>query len=173
MKSLKDSSEHLHDKPEPHSGRKRLLLVALLGGLVLLGGGALLALQVLGSQASSVGQAGVVSTPSAEPTKSGPGDPQAYYDAVKQYVAQQLQMSEAQIKAKLEAGVQLITLAEQQGISDAQLRTILLEAEQKGHDVLVQLGYLTQQQSDAGMQDLRTRDLQTLATSIKYDFLDH
>ena len=173
MASLKDPSEHLHDKPELQSGRKRLLLVALLGGLVLLGGGALLALQVLASQASPAGQAGVASTPAAAPTKSGPGDPQAYYDAVKQDVAQQLHMSEAQIKAKLQAGVQLITLAEQQGISDAQLRTILLEAEQKGHVVLVRLGYLTQHQSDAGMQDLRTRDLQTLATSIKYDFLDH
>src|SRR5579883_1159996 len=105
--------------------------------------------------------------------KKKSGDPQAYYDAVKSYVAQHLHLSEGQIKAKLQAGVQLIALAQQQGISSSELRTILLDAEQKGHDVLVRLRYLTQQQSDAGMQDLRTRSLQTLATSIKYDFLDH
>jgi hypothetical protein len=172
MESLKNNTEHMQNKPKPQPERKRLLLIALLGGFVLLVGATLLLWQVLASQASPSAQTGVVSTPTAEPTKSGPGDPQAYYDAVKQYVAQQLHMSEVQIKIKLQAGVQLIALAEQQGISAAQLRTILLEAEQKGHDVLVQGGYLTQQQSDAGMQDLRSRDLQTLATSIKYDFLD-
>jgi hypothetical protein len=166
----------MRNKPGYQSGRKRFLLVAMLGGCVLLVGATLLIWQVLAAQAPSAGQVGAVSTPTAEPTKSGPGDPQAYYDAVKQYVAQQLHMSVAQIKAKLQAGgptTNFITLAEQQGIDDAQLRTILLDAEQKGHDVLVQKGYLTQQQSDAGMRDLRSRDLQTLATSIKYDFLDH
>lgn len=173
MESLKSNPEQLRNKPERQSGRKRLLLVALLGGFVLLIGTTFLLWQVLASQASPPAQTGVVSTPTAEPTKSGPGDPQAYYDAVKQYVAQQFHMSEALIKIKLQAGTQLIALAEQQGISAAQLRTILLEAEQKGHDVLVQGGYLTKPQSDAGMQDLRSRDLQTLATSIKYDFLDH
>ncbi|HEX4206739.1 MAG TPA: hypothetical protein VHZ51_21575 [Ktedonobacteraceae bacterium] len=176
MEPLKNNIEHVRSKPEPQAGRKRFLLVAILGGCVLLVGATLLLWQVFVSQASPAGQVGAVSTPTAKPTKSGPGDPQAYYDAVKQYVAQQLHMSVAQIKAKLQTGGQttnFITLAEQQGIAPAQLRTILLEAEQKGHAVLVQDGYLTQQQSDAGMQDLRSRDLQTLATSIKYDFLDH
>ena len=176
MESPQSDMEHLRNKPQPQSGKKRFFLVALLGSFVLLIGGALLLWQVLTSQVSPAGQASVISTPTAEPTKTGPGDPQAYYDAVKQYVAQQLHLSVAQIKAKLQAGTQttnFVTLAEQQGIAPTQLRTILLEAEQRGHDVLVQGGYLTQQQSDAGMQDLRSRDLQTLATSIKYDFLDH
>ena len=173
MERLDKNIENIQNKSKPQPERKRLLLVALLGGFVLLAGAALLIWQVLSSQASPPAQMSVVSTPTVDPTKSGPGDPQAYYDAVNQYVAQQLHLSEAQIKTKLQAGVQLIALAEQQGISATQLRTILLEAELKGHNILVQGGYLTQQQSDAGMQDLRSRDLQTLATSIKYDFLDH
>lgn len=173
MESQKFDRNNQRNKIEHQTGSKRFMIVALLGGLVLLMGGALLLWQIFSSPADPVGQTGVSSLPTAEPTKSGPGDPQAYYDAVKQYVAQQFRLSEAQIKAKLLAGVQLIALAQQQGISPAQLRTILLEAEQQGHDVLIQGGYLTQQQSDAGMQDLRTRSLQALATSIKYDFLDH
>ncbi|GHO81219.1 hypothetical protein KSD_89900 [Ktedonobacter sp. SOSP1-85] len=172
MGHLKYKTEHVQNQPKPQLERRRSLLVVLLGGFLLLVGGTILLWQVIASQASP-SQTSVVSTPTAEPTKSGPGDPQAYYDAVEQYVSQELHMSKAQIKTKLLAGVQLIALAEQQGISATQLRTILLEAEQRGHDVLVHGGYLTQQQSDAGMQDLRSRNLQTLATSIKYDFLDH
>lgn len=170
---LKKKSGDLQDKPEIQSGGMRFRLIVILGALVLLVGGGLILWQVLSSQATPPPQASTVSTPTPEPTKSGPGDPQAYYDTVKSYVAQHLHLSEGQIKAKLQAGVQLIALAQQQGISHTELRTILLDAEQKGHDVLVRLGNLTQQQSDAGMQDLRTRSLQTLATSIKYDFLDH
>lgn len=176
MEFPKNDAEYVRNKPEPQAGRKRVLLVAILGSCVLLVGATLLLWQVLASQASQASQVGATSTPTVDPTKSGPGDPQAYYDAVEQYVAQQLHLSVAQIKAKSQAGgrtTNFITLAEQQGIAPAQLRTILLEAEQKGHAVLVQEGYLTQPQSDAGMQDLRSRDLQTLATSIKYDFLDH
>lgn len=173
MASQKLDTNNEKDTLEHQTGGKRFLIVALLGGLVLLLGGALLLWQVFSSSATPASQTDVSSSPTAEPTKSGPGDPQAYYDAVKQYVAQQLHLSEAQIKAKLLAGVQLIALAQQQGISPTQLRAILLEAEQRGHNVLVRGGYLTQQQSEAGMRDLRTRSLQTLATSIKYDFLDH
>lgn len=173
MEPQNKAMNSLRDRTTYQARRKPVFFIVLLGGLVLLLAGALLLWQSVFTQNAPAGQAGAVSTPTAEPTKSGPGDPQAYYDAVKQYVAQQLHLSEARLKAKLQAGIQLITLAQQQGIAAAQLRTILLEAEQKGHDVLVQGGYLTQQQSDAGMQDLRTRTLQTLATSIKYDFLDH
>jgi hypothetical protein len=176
MEPLKSNTEHLHKKPEPQPGRKRFLLVVLLGSLVLLAGGALLLWQVLASQTSLANQAGTVSTPTAEPTKSGPGDPPIYYTTLEQYVAQQLHMSVAQIKTELQTGgrsANMSTLAEQQSISSTQLRTILIAAEQKGHDVLVQEGYLTQQQSDAGMQQIRSWDLQTLDTHIKYDFLDH
>lgn len=170
---LKKKSGDLQDRPEVQAGGMRFRLIIILGALVLLVGGGLILWQVLSSQATPLPQTNTVSTPTPEPTKSGPGDPQAYYDAVKSYVAQHLHLSEGEIKAKLQSGVQLIALARQQGISASDLRTILLDAERKGHDVLVSLGNLTQQQSDAGMQDLRTRSLQTLATSIKYDFLDH
>ncbi|MDQ2717384.1 MAG: hypothetical protein M3Z08_21000 [Chloroflexota bacterium] len=164
------------NKPEPQAGRKRFLLVALLGGLVIVVGGALLLWQVLASQASPTGQKGAISTPSVEPTKSGPGDPPIYYTTLEQYVAQQLYMSVAQIKTELQTGgrsASMSALAAQKGISPTQLRAILIEAEQRGHAVLVQGGYLTQQQSDAGMQQIRSWDLQTLDTHIKYDFLDH
>ena len=64
----------------------------------------------------------------------------------------------------------LRSLATQQGISSAQLRTILLDAEQKGHDLLVHLGDLTQQQSAQGMQALRSWDLTTLDQHISNYF---
>jgi AraC-like DNA-binding protein len=170
---LKKKTDDLQGKPEIPAGGMRLRLLVTLGALVLLVGGGLILWQVVSSQAAPPAQVRTTSTPTPEPTKSGPGDPQAYYDAVKSYVAQHLHLSEGQIKAKLEAGVQLIALAQQQGISNTELRTILLDAEQEGHNVLVRLGRLTKAQSDAGMRDLRTRSLQALATSIKYDFLDH
>lgn len=176
MKSPKSNMEQVRNKPAPQAGRKRFLLLAILGGLVIVVGGALLLWQVLVSQASPASQKGAVSTPTTEPTKSGPGDPPIYYTTLEGYVARQLHMSVAQIKTALQTGgrsASMNALAAQKGITPTQLRAILIEAEQKGHAVLVRGGYLTQQQSDAGMQQIRSWDLQTLDTHIKYDFLDH
>src|SRR5579883_2997871 len=109
---LKKKSGDLQDKPEVQAGGTRFRLIIILGALVLLVGGGLILWQVLSAQAAPPpAQTNSVATPTSEPTKSGPGDPQAYYDAVKNYVAQHLHLSEGQIKAKLQAGVQLIALA--------------------------------------------------------------
>ena len=64
----------------------------------------------------------------------------------------------------------LRSLATQQGISSAQLRTILLDAEQKGHDLLVQHGYLTQPESAQGMQNIESWDLTTLDQHVSNYF---
>jgi hypothetical protein len=46
----------------------------------------------------------------------------------------------------------------------------LLDAEQKGHDLQVRLGYLTQQESAQGMQNIESWDLTTLDQHISNYF---
>jgi len=88
---------------------------------------------------------------------------------------QGLHLSVGQIRAKLQAGgrgASLKALAAQQGISEHQLWAILLDAEQKGHDVLVRLGYLTQDESKQGMHLIQSWDLTTLDQHIRNYFLN-
>lgn len=63
-------------------------------------------------------------------------------------------------------------VATQQGITEAQLRGIELNAIQKGHVLLVQRGILTQQQSDQGMQNIRGWDQATLDDHVVGWFLN-
>jgi hypothetical protein len=166
----------LSNKREPRKPRGFAVLLFVLGVLVITGAVAFVIWQMNVQHAANgaTGRSTPTLTTSVTPQKSGQSDPPAYYQAVEDRVAQGLRLSVAQIKAKLQAGgrgASLRALAAQKGILERQLWAILLDAEQKGHDVLVRLGYLTQDQSKQGMHAIQSWDLTTLDQHIRNYFL--
>ena len=152
------------------------MLLFVLGILLIVGGVVLVIWQIDAQHAvnGATGRSTSTVTTSVATHKSGQGDPPAYYQAVEERVAQGLHLSVAQMKAKLQAGgrgASLKAVAAQQGISERQLWAILLDAEQKGHNVLVRLGYITQDQSKQGMHAIQSWDLTTLDQHIRNYFL--
>lgn len=183
-KHMSHTQEHVQDEKHRPLLSKRgprkpggfAVLLFVLGALVIAGGVALIIWQMAAQRAANgaPGRSMPTLTTSVTTHKSGQGDPPAYYQAVEERVAQGLHLSVGQIKAKLQAGgrgASLKALAAQQGISERQLWAILLDAEQKGHDVLVRLGYLTQDESKQGMQVIQSWDLTTLDQHIRNYFL--
>ena len=183
-KHMSHTQEHVQDEKhrptmtrrEPRKPGGFAILLFVLGALVIAGSVALVIWQIDAQHAANGATGGsthTLSTPAAT-QKSGQSDPPAYYQAVEERVAQGLHLSVGQIKAKLQAGgrgASLKALAAQQGIAERQLWAILLDAEQKGHDVLVRLGYLTQDQSKQGMHAIQSWDLTTLDQHIRNYFL--
>lgn len=163
----------LQDKPQRRSGGRLPLLLLILGGVVLLGGARLLIWQIGAHQAPATSSNAPAATATTESGKTGPGDPPIYWQTIQEQVAQGLHLTVAEVKTKLQSGEPIGTIAAEQNISTDQLRTIELNAIQKGHDVLVSMGYLTQQQSDQGMQDIRSWDQRTLDQHITEWYLDH
>ena len=152
------------------------MLLLVLGVLVIAGGVALVIWQMEAQRTANgvTGKSTPTLTTSVTTHKSGQDDPPAYYQAVEERVAQGLRLSVGQIRAKLQSGgrgTSLRALAALQGISERQLWAILLDAEQKGHDVLVRLGYLTHDESKQGMQVIQSWDLTTLDQHIRNYFL--
>lgn len=127
-------------RPQQRKPRGLAMLFFLLGGLVIVGGLALLFWQLYQQRPATVltGASTPTLTSTTQAQKTGQGDPPLYYQTVEENVAQGLHLSVEQIKAKLQAGgrgTSLSLLAAQQGISLTQLHTILLDAEQKGHEI--------------------------------------
>ncbi len=171
--------EHeLHqDEEQQRSGWRRLSL--LLGGIIIVAGLLLLAWKVIVYQASPARNS--IGTTSGAPAvgKSGQGDPPIYWQTIEEQVAQGLHLTVAQVKTKLQPppgqrdSLGIAYVAAEQGISPVQLRTIELNAAQKGHDLLVRMGLLTKQESDQGMQSIRNWSQATLDQHVTNWFLEH
>jgi hypothetical protein len=130
---------------------------------------------------SSVGTASstaATATTAAGP-KTGQGDPPIYWQTIEQQMAEGLHLTVAQVKARLQPppgqrdGPSIAVIATQLGIPEAQWRAIEINAIQKGHDLLVSMGYLTQQGSDQGMQTIRNWDQATLDDHVTRWFLNN
>lgn len=110
--------------------------------------------------------------------KAGQPDPPVYWQTIEATIAQGLHLTVAQVKADLQPppgqrdSLGIAHVASEQGVSEAQLRTIELEAIQKGHNLLVSMGILTQQGSDEGMQRIRAWDQATLDDHVTGWFLN-
>lgn len=109
---------------------------------------------------------------------NAPGDPPIYWQTIEENVAQGLHLTVAQVKAQLQPppgqrdSQGIGHVASTQGISEAQLRVIEINAIQKGHNLLVRMGILTQQGSDQGMQTIRNWDQATLDDHVTGWFLN-
>ena len=132
------------------------------------------------SQATASSIATTVATgTSSTDVKTGAGDPPIYWQTIEQNIAQELHLTVAQVKARLQPppggrdSLGIAHVASEQGISEAQLRVNELNAIQKGHDLLVRMGILTQQGSDLGMQRIRNWDQMTLDDHVTGWFLNN
>ncbi|HEY1353977.1 MAG TPA: hypothetical protein VGF67_30570 [Ktedonobacteraceae bacterium] len=129
--------------------------------------------------ATSTAVAGSTADANAKGNGQGQGDPPIYWQTVEQNIAQGLHLSVAQVKTRLQpsAGQRdsmgIGHVAQEQHIPEAQLRTIEIDAIQKGHDLLVRMGILTRQGSDLGMQRIRAWDQATLDDHVTGWFLNN
>ena len=159
----------------PRLRGKRWPLLA--GALVLL---ALLLLWQLHPWQTASTTAGTVTNAQAGTTtaKDGQPDPPIYWQTIEQSIAQGLHLTVAQVKARLQPppgqrdSLGIAHVASEQGISEAQLRVIEINAIQKGHNLLVSMGILTKQGSDEGMQRIRGWDQATLDDHVTGWFLN-
>jgi hypothetical protein len=167
----------------PRQAGKRWPLLAL-AGVLLVGLALLLLWQFNPWQRTSGGSttAGGTTTSGTASTstdvKEGQPDPPIYWQTIEETIAQGLHLTVAQVKAALQPppgqrdSLGIAHVASEQGISEAQLRPIEIDAIQKGHNLLVSMGILTQQGSDQGMQTIRHWDQATLDDHVTGWFLN-
>lgn len=171
------------DAKLPRSRKPWGRLVMLLGGGILVVGAVLLlvwqgfAPHAPSSRSSAVSATSTTAAPKSG--QSGQGDPPIYWQTIEQQIAEGLHLTVAQLKARLQPppgqrdGPSIAVIAQEQGIPEAQWRTIEIDAIQKGHDLLVSMGYLTKQGSDQGMQTIRNWDQATLDDHVTRWFLNN
>ena len=142
-----------YTEPEQKKGGPRLLLLI---SLLLVVGLGLLGWQVFARQTpapSSVSTNPHFSATSAPVSK---GTPPEVANAVRQQVAQKLQLSVDQLTTKLQAGVPIESLAAQQGMSADAWRTFVIATYQAAYDQAVSTGKLTQARADHDMHSIRS-----------------
>jgi hypothetical protein len=171
------------EEPPRRAGKRWLLLS--LGGVLLAGFALFLLWQFHPWQKASRGGSIVTGTAisaAASPStavKEGQPDPPIYWQTIEETIAQGLHLTVAQVKARLQPlpgqrdSPGIAYVATEQGVSETQLRAIEISAIQKGHDLLVRMGILTQQGSDLGMQRIRNWDQQTLDEHVTGWFLNN
>jgi hypothetical protein len=184
----------LQSRPQRRSRRGPATLLLLVGALVIVGVVAIIAWQTFspGSSAPRTGTNTPASGKGQNSSATPPGwnDPAIYWQTIREQVAQSLHLTVAQVTAQLQAagaattatpssngkgnapdpGAPMTTVAAQQGISTAQLRTIELNALHKGCDALVAQGTLTQAQADQRMQTFDSWDQGTLNWYVTHAF---
>jgi len=168
------------DEKLPRSWRRWARPGVLVGGGILVMGIVLLLVWQGFAQHTPTSQSNAGSaTSTATAPKSGQPDPPIYWQTIEQQIAEGLHLTVAQVKARLQPppgqrdGPSIAVIAAQQGIPEAQWHTIEINAIQKGHDLLVSMGYLTQQGSDQGMQTIRHWDQATLDDHVTRWFLNN
>lgn len=170
----------VEDAKLPRSQQRWARLGALLGGGVLVGGVILLLVWqgFVPRTPTAQGSAGSATSTAGAP-KAGQGDPPIYWQTIEQQIARGLHLTVAQVKERLQPppgqrdGPSIAVIAQEQGIPEAQWRTIEINAIQKGHNLLVTMGYLTQQGSDQGMQTIWHWDQATLDDHVTRWFLNN
>ena len=137
--------------------------LALVGGLVLLIGGALLVWSLLLRSPMR---------PSAPSVQYSPPQPPLplsvpYEDAVKQSLAQQLHVDVSQLATEVQANQDgLFGVADARGLSQDQLHTVLLSAFQSAGEQMESLGHWTHQQAGTEMQYWKQREFKALAGDV-------
>ena len=137
--------------------------LSLIGGMVLLIGVALLVWSLLSRSPTR---------PSAPSVQYSPPQPplalsEAYEDAVKQSLAQQLHVSVSQLTHETQANQDgLFGVADTHGLSQDQLHTVLLNAFQTTSEQMESLGHWTHQQVGTEMQYWKLREFKALAGDV-------
>ena len=163
---------------EPQHTKRRLPLILLMAVLVLavVGGGGVLAWQLLAqpgltSNGSPSGGPAAQATQATTGSQQGKGTPPPVAAEVRQQMAQQFQLSVSQLQAQLRAGTPIETLATRVGLSQDQWHTFALDTYQTAYDHAVSAGEVTQQRADHDMQNIRHYPLSALDEWVTGDCL--
>ena len=166
----------------PRRSGKRWLLLTLVG--VFLTGMVFFLLwqfypwRMVGGGTTVTGTTPTATASTSMGVKEGQPDPPIYWQTIEENIAQGLHLTVVQVKARLQPppgqrdSLGIAHVASEQGISEAQLRPIEINAIQKGHDLLVRMGILTLQGSNQGMQTIRHWDQATLDDHVTGWFLN-
>ncbi|HZU71084.1 MAG TPA: hypothetical protein VFA09_27660 [Ktedonobacteraceae bacterium] len=184
----------LQSRPQRRSRRGLALLLFLLGGVVMVSVVAFIAWQALSLGSNTTGTGAVITpkgnTNGGSAVPPGWNDPATYWDPIRTTVAQGLHLSVAQVTTRLQAaslqststpissnkgsppdpGAAMTALAVQQGLSIEQLRTLELNALQKGCDAMVAQGKLSQAEASQRMQTFNSWDQGTLNWYVIHAF---
>jgi len=191
-KTIPESASILQGRPQRRSRRGLAILLSLLGIIVIASAVAIIAWQALSSTSSATGSGTSASRKGNNNSAVPPGwnDPATYWDPIRTQVAQGLHLSIAQVTAKLRAatphstvtptsankgsapdpGAPMTAVAAQQGLSTNQLRTLELNALQKGCDAMVARGKLSQAGANQRMQMFQAWDQGTLNWYVMHAF---
>lgn len=197
---LKDSQHKtnlLQEKPQRRQGSRLALLLCLLGGIVILGAGLVVAWHQIhaanNAPVSATPQPGKNQTANNNAVSPWANYPAVYWQTLRTQMAQGFHMSEQQMKSTLQTSVPptadaasqpksnsapdvgkpLSDLAIAQNITQEQLHTMEVNAVQQAHTVLVSQGILTQQQADENIQAITTMDQSSLNWHIIDAFVNH
>jgi|SRR5579875_5741 hypothetical protein len=190
-----------HGSPERPRRGGTILLIILAAVVILGAGGFMLwqasshasmpspittkSTQEAGSPTSASGSGkGPGGTPQALATLPGQNDPPIYWQTIQAQFAQGIHLSVAQTQQDLQnanvqaksqhetdPGAAVDTVAQQQGISTAQLRQIEIGAIQQACAQLVRQGTMTQQQADQRVQTAQSWDQSMLNQYILHAFV--
>lgn len=191
---LPETVNVLQGRPRRQSRRGLALLLALLGIVLLASVGIFIAWQALSSGLQSTGTGAVNplkgNNNGGSAVPPGWNDPATYWNPIRTTVAQGLNLSVAQVTAKLQAaaaqstftptssnkgsapepGAAMTALAVQQGLSIEQLRALELSALQKGCDAMVAQGKLSRADVNQRVQTFNGWDQGTLNWYIMHAF---
>jgi hypothetical protein len=167
----------LRNKPQRQSRWRLPMLFLLLGCVIVIGGGGVLAWQVVLHQSvAASGNTQPISPLAQTATAVGKngqslkdcshGFPPSYNETLKQQFAQEVRLSVAQVTAEIRSGKPIKDLATEQGISSDQLFLLELHAYQVADDSMVTYGCMNQYSANLDVQ--RYRDAG--AAQLNYDF---
>ena len=124
------------------------------------------------SRSSGTGPRPVIAQPGHQPAGASPAKGQgggytgAFIATLKHRLAERLNMSVDQLTTQVSSGKQIADVAAAQGVSAAQLHTIILDAYQAAFDQAVKDGTYTQAQADQYMSGYRGRAASALNDTV-------
>lgn len=154
--------KHREKKGADRANPRRFSLV-LVGGLVILIGGALLVWSLSLRSSTRPAAPSVQYSPPQPPTALSV----VYEDAVKQSLAQQLHLGVSQLAHETQANQDgLFGVADARGLSQDQLHILLLNAFQSASDQMESLAHWTHQQAGTEMQYWKLREGKALVGDV-------
>jgi uncharacterized protein (DUF433 family) len=146
------SQTSFQQRPQRCRGWHRsTLLILVLGGIIILGGGGVLAWQLL-SHSTPAGTSGAPKGSAGGGLPPGCTGARIPVDTVQQETANGLHLTVDQVTTQVQAGKTVAQIATARGITPEQLRALEIHALQVANARWLQMGCITQQDVDSNMQ---------------------
>ncbi|HLW00019.1 MAG TPA: hypothetical protein VKT82_15220 [Ktedonobacterales bacterium] len=165
-----ERSPDLRSKPQRRAKWRLPLLLLILGWVIILGGGSVLAGLVVANSptaGSSRGGSSATAEPKGPPAADcSHGFPPSYDDTLRQQFAQGVHLTVDQVTAELRSGKPIKDLAAEQGVAPDQLFSLELHAYQVADDQMVTIGCMNQYAANQDVERYR----ESGAAQLNYDF---